>query len=121
MEAWHRCSIAVAPSVCPEAFGIVVLEAMACGRPVITSRTGGLSEIVVDGETGLLVPPGDSIALTTALKRLLTDHDLRQKMGQAGKRRAEEFRASAIVPLVEEVYRTILAKEVSAKIQEATL
>jgi glycosyltransferase involved in cell wall biosynthesis len=120
MEAWRRCSVAVAPSVWPEPFGVVVLEAMTCGRPVIASRAGGLAEIVIDGETGLLVPPGDSRALATALRQLLTDQDLRQKMGLAGKHRAEEFRASAIVPRVEEVYRSLLTKEVSTEIQEAT-
>ena len=120
MEAWRRCSIAVAPSVWPEPFGVVVLEAMICGRPVIASRAGGLSDIVVDGETGLLVPPDDPTALTTALRCLLADPDLRQKMGQAGKRRVEEFRASAIVPRVEEVYRSVLTKEISTEIQEAT-
>ncbi len=120
MEAWRRCSVAVAPSVWPEPFGVVVLEAMTCGRPVIASRSGGLAEIVVDGETGLLVPPGDATALATALRDLLTDQDLRQKMGLAGKCRAEEFRASAIVPRVEEVYRSVLTKHVSTEIQEAT-
>jgi glycosyltransferase involved in cell wall biosynthesis len=120
MEAWRRCSIAVVPSVWPEPFGVVVLEAMTCGRPVVASRAGGLAEIVVDGETGLLVPPGDSKALATALWHLLTEHDLRHKMGLAGKHRVEEFRASVIVPRVEEVYRSILAKKVSTEIQEAT-
>ena len=121
MEAWRRCSIAVAPSVWPEPFGVVVLEAMTCGRPVIASRAGGLAEIVVDGETGLLVPPGNSEALAKALRCLLADQDLRQNMGLAGKRRAEEFRACTIVPRVEEVYRSVLTKEVSTEIQEATL
>jgi glycosyltransferase involved in cell wall biosynthesis len=120
MEAWRRCSVAVAPSVWPEPFGVVVLEAMICARPVIASRAGGLAEIVVDGETGLLVPPDDPEALAKALRRLLADQDLRQKMGLAGKRRAEEFRASAIVPRVEEVYRSVLTKKVSTEIQEAT-
>ena len=119
MEAWRRCRIAVAPSVWPEPFGVVVLEAMTSGRPVIASRAGGLSDIVVDGETGLLIPPGDPSALVAALQRLLADRDLCEQMGQAGKRRAEEFRASVVVPRIEQVYCLITAKETLAELQQA--
>ena len=110
MAAWRRSSIALAPSTWPEPFGIVVIEAMAAGRPVIASRTGGLPDIVVDGETGLLVPPGDQGALRWALERLLVNRELREHMGQAGKRRVAEFQASRVVPRVEQIYQAALAK-----------
>lgn len=108
MEAWRRSSIALVPSICPETFGIVVIEAMTMGRPVIASRIGGLSDIVVDGETGFLVPPGDHSALRDAIQRIIDHPALRERMGQKARRRAANFRASAIVPEVEEVYRKLL-------------
>jgi glycosyltransferase involved in cell wall biosynthesis len=119
MAAWRRCSIAVAPSAWPEPFGVVVLEAMAAGRPVIASRIGGLPDMVVDGETGLLVSPDDPAALRTALERLLTDRDLREQLGQAGQRRVEQFRAGAVIPRIEQVYRMVMMKETSTELQQA--
>ena len=119
MEAWRRCSIAVAPSTWPEPFGVVVLEAMAAGRPVIASRIGGLPDMVVDGETGLLISPDDPAALRTALERLLADRDLREQLGQAGQRRVEQFRAGAVIPRLEQVYRMVLMKETSTELQQA--
>ena len=121
MEAWRRCSLAVVPSVWPEPFGLVALEAMISGRPVIASKIGGLSDTVVDGETGLLVTPGDPIALASALHRLLADRDLREQMGQAGRLRSEIFQASTVVPRVEQVYQLIIAEAASAELQRATL
>ena len=119
MEAWRRCSIAVAPSAWPEPFGVVVLEAMAAGRPVIASRIGGLPDMVVDGETGVLVPPDDPTTLRTALERLLADRDLREQLGQAGQRRVEQFWASAVIPHIEQVYRLVMLKETSTELQQA--
>lgn len=75
----------VLPSVLPESFGLVVIEAMAAGLPVVATRSGGPSEAVVDGETGLLVPPGDIEALAGALARVLDDAGLRERFGQAGR------------------------------------
>src|SRR5260370_14700125 len=83
MEAWRRSMLALAPSVVPETFGMVVMEAMSTGRPVIASRIGGLIDLVADGETGFLVQPGDSLALQQAIERLLAGPDLRRRMGQA--------------------------------------
>ncbi len=79
--------IAVMPSVVPEPFGNVVMEAMCLGKPVIASSNGGAAEQIVDGETGILVPPGDSAALAAAIGRLLADPDLARTMGEAGRRR----------------------------------
>jgi alpha-maltose-1-phosphate synthase len=76
---------------CPslyEPLGIVNLEAMACGTAVVASRVGGIPEVVTDGETGLLVPPGDPAALADALNVLVHDPDLAAAMGSRGRRRA---------------------------------
>lgn len=67
-----------------EGFPVSILEAMAAGLPVIATDVGGVAESVVDGETGLLVPPGDPGALAAALERILTDRALRLRLGEAG-------------------------------------
>ncbi len=109
MEAWPRSCIALVPSTWAEPFGIVAIEAMACGRPVIASDIGGLRDIVVDGETGFRVPPGDPPALRQAIECLLADPELQERMGQAGKRKVTEFRASAVVPRIEQAYRNVMS------------
>jgi len=108
MQAWNRCLFGLAPSVWHETFGFVVLEAMTMGRPVIGSRIGGIADLIIDGETGLLVPPGDVAALQQAMSRLLDDLTLRERMGNASRQRATQFRASAIVPRIENVYISLL-------------
>ena len=72
-----------------EGLPVSVLEAMAAELPVVASDVGGLAELVIDGETGMLVPSGDPAALARALGRLLDDRELRQKLGAAGRARAE--------------------------------
>jgi glycosyltransferase involved in cell wall biosynthesis len=83
--------IAVVPSKVPEPFGKTVIEAMALGRPVIASAGGGPSEVIRDGVDGLLVPPGDPVALADAIVRLLDDPDGARRIGERAARRAEEF------------------------------
>lgn len=81
-----------------EPFGRVVIEAMAASRPVVASRAGGVPEIVLDGETGLLVPPGDDAALAEAVLALLGDEERARRLGAAGRRRvAEAFTLDAQV------------------------
>jgi glycosyltransferase involved in cell wall biosynthesis len=77
-------------STLSEGMPMSILEAMAAGLPVVASAVGGIPEVVVDGETGLLVPPRDAAALAEALRRLLDDPELRRQMGAAGRARAEE-------------------------------
>jgi glycosyltransferase involved in cell wall biosynthesis len=104
-EAYKGCRVVAVPSLWGEAFGLVGIEAMAHGRPVVASDTGGVREWLADGETGFLVPPGDPIALRTALNRLLDDYDLCARMGQAGAERAGAlFTASAHVRTLEAAY-----------------
>ncbi len=86
---------------CPNA----VLEAMAAARPVVAARAGGTPEVVADGETGILVPPGDVGALGRGLDRLGGDPGLRRRMGQAGRERARaEFGVEKLVKLYEALY-----------------
>lgn len=72
-----------------EGYGVVNIEAMACGKPVVSTNRGGPSETVVNGETGYLVPPGDEAALAARVIELLHDANLRQRMGAAGRARVE--------------------------------
>jgi glycosyltransferase involved in cell wall biosynthesis len=83
---YARAAVVVCPSH-REGFGIACAEAMAHGRAVVASEVGGLRDLVVDGETGLLVPPRDVSALREALERLLADRDLRRRLGAAGRER----------------------------------
>ena len=78
------------------------------GRPVVASHIGGLPDIVVDGETGLLVPPGDELALRQALARLLADSGLRERMGALARQRVVQFKASMVVTRIEQVYHEVV-------------
>ncbi|HEY0755330.1 MAG TPA: glycosyltransferase family 4 protein [Ktedonobacteraceae bacterium] len=108
MSAWRRCGIALIPSICLDACPTVAMEAMAAGQVIVGSRIGGLPDIVVDGETGLLVPPGDTAALNAALQRLFADAPLRERMGKMAKERVAEFQASKVIPRIERVYQELL-------------
>ncbi len=91
-----------------ESFGLAALEAMACGVPVLASAVGGLPEVVVDGETGLLMPVGDLDALVANGVRILTDGALLERMRAAAARRALEYSADRVVPLYERLYEDVL-------------
>lgn len=109
LQAWQRCLFALAPSIWAEPFGLVVIEAMAAGCAVVASRIGGIKDIVIDHETGLLVPPGDEEALCEAIQLLLANPGLRQKMGAAAQQRiATRYLASVVVPEVEQIYQRLL-------------
>lgn len=111
MAALPRSLALLMPSIGPETFGIAALEAMACGRPVIASAIGGLPDLVADGETGLLVRPGDPGALGEAIRRMLDDPELAKQMGRAARVRAAQFQARNVVPLVERVYEELLQRK----------
>ena len=98
-------------SVEPEPFGRVLIEAMAAGVPVAAAAAGGVPEIVVDGETGRLVPPGDPEALARAIGALLASADSRRAQGEAGRRRvAAEFTEDRMIAGVVRCYETVLAQ-----------
>jgi glycosyltransferase involved in cell wall biosynthesis len=98
----------VSPAV-GEHFGRVLIEAMAMGKPVVATASGGVPEIVVDGETGVLVAPADPAALAGAVRALLADPARRQRLGQAGRLRAEtEFSLAGHADAVGSVYRECL-------------
>jgi glycosyltransferase involved in cell wall biosynthesis len=86
---YARAAVVACPSR-REGFGVACLEAMAHARPVVATAVGGLRDLVVHEETGLVVPPGDPDALRTALLDLLGDLELRRRLGAAGRRRAQE-------------------------------
>jgi alpha-maltose-1-phosphate synthase len=99
-----HATVFACPSVY-EPLGIVNLEAMACGTAVVGSRTGGIPEVVAEGETGLLVRPGDPEALAAALNALLSDPDRAEAMGQAGRKRVvAEFGWPAIAAQTADLY-----------------
>ena len=87
---WRASQIAVVPSTEPEPFGMVAIEAMACGLPVVAAGHGGLLDIVGHEETGLLFEPRSVRALADALARLAGEPELRMRLGQAGQRRQQE-------------------------------
>ncbi len=89
LRLYGRAAVVVCPSL-REGYGVACAEAMAHGRPVVASAVGGLRDLVVGGETGLLVPPGDPAALRAALERLLGDAELRSRLGAAARERARE-------------------------------
>jgi glycosyltransferase involved in cell wall biosynthesis len=108
--AFAVCDIAVFPSIEPEAFGRSALEAQAMGLPVVAAAHGGLTETIVDGETGLLVAPGDPRALAQAIEKLLDlPREARAAMGQKGAARAKAlYSTESLQRATLEVYDRVL-------------
>jgi glycosyltransferase involved in cell wall biosynthesis len=106
---YERAAVVAVPSH-REGFGVVCAEAMAHARPVVASAVGGLLDLVVDGKTGLLVPPHDVPALRSALERLLADGAMRRRLGEAGRERARvHFSWPAVTDATIEAYEDALA------------
>jgi glycosyltransferase involved in cell wall biosynthesis len=109
--AFSRMDILIVPSL-SEAFSLVTVEGMMMELPVVGSRTGGIAEIIVAGETGLLVPPGDSAALAEACRYLLRRPDVARQMGQRGRKRAlTEFHPSRFIARHEALYACAVADQ----------
>lgn len=90
---------------------MAALEAMACEVPVVAARVGGLPEIIDDGETGFLCLPGDVDAMAERSVRVLTNPDLRRRIGEAACLRVRtEFCAGTVVPMYESYYEEVLAQ-----------
>ncbi|HHY47293.1 MAG TPA: glycogen synthase [Firmicutes bacterium] len=106
---YSGASVFACPSIY-EPFGIINLEAMACEVPVVASAVGGIKEVVIDGETGFLVPPGDPAELALAINRVLEDRSLARSFGQKGRRRVEDhFSWDAVAKKTREMYLDLLA------------
>jgi phosphatidyl-myo-inositol dimannoside synthase len=104
---YAHCEMFALPSK-GEGFGLVYLEAMACGKPVIGGAHGGAPEVIDDGKTGYLVPHGDAAQLATAIETLLADPALEQEMGRRGKQRVEnEFRFSVFAKSLRKLLREL--------------
>ncbi len=102
---YSACEIFALPSR-GEGFGLVYLEAMACGKPVIGGAHGGAPEIIQDGVTGYVVPHGDPIQLATSIETLLSDPALAREMGARGRQRAEnEFRFNVFAKSLKKILR----------------
>lgn len=95
-----------------EGLGNVLLEAMATGKPVVATKVGGVPEVVLDGETGILVPPKNSDALARAILKLLMNRALARGMGQAGRKRVEKyFNIDRMVNETEKVYNNLIQEK----------
>jgi glycosyltransferase involved in cell wall biosynthesis len=112
--------ILVHASVLPDPLPTVLLEAGACAKPVVAAACGGVAEIVADGQTGLLVPPGDAEAMSAALDRLLADREAATAMGIAARHRVQRrFSIDGFVRGVEQVYREVLGRPAAADSSDA--
>jgi len=105
---YAAADVCAVPSL-TESFGLVALEAMACGTPVVGTRVGGLQTLIEDGESGLLVPAGDDTALAEAIHAVLTDHRLRTHLSHGARERAERFTWNRVGQRMTELYDKVLA------------
>jgi phosphatidylinositol alpha-mannosyltransferase len=109
-QLFRTADIYVSPATGGESFGIVLLEAMAAGTPIVASDIHGYKGVVRRGREGLLVPPRDSKGLAEAIMRLLDDPVLRAQMGSAGQARAEDFSWPRVTAKVEEYYGFVIRR-----------
>jgi len=106
-ELWrrlHAADVLCAPSLGGESFGMVLTEAFASGTPVVASEIAGYRQVVTQGRDGLLVPPGDALALAEALRSLWLDPSRRREMGIAARRRSEDFAWPQVAHRISQVY-----------------
>ncbi|MGA2231167.1 MAG: glycosyltransferase family 4 protein [Tepidisphaeraceae bacterium] len=114
VELFLGCSFFVLPSR-HEPMGIVNLEAMAAGKPVIATNVGGVPELVLHDQTGLLVPPDNAEAMAAAIAALVRDADLRGRFGEAGRRRAVQFSWPALADQYDQVYREAIQRRAAGR------
>jgi glycosyltransferase involved in cell wall biosynthesis len=107
----HAADVLVLPSVF-ESLPRTIMEAMAASKPVIATRVGGVCEVVIDGRTGLIVPPGEPGPLAEALVLMATDPEYRSRMGLAGRLRAEErYDVRKCLVRTEQLYRRLVLRK----------
>jgi phosphatidylinositol alpha-mannosyltransferase len=109
-QLFRTADVYASPATGGESFGIVLLEAMAAGAPIVASDIHGYKGVVRRGREGLLVPPHDPKELATAIARLLDEPELRASMGAAGRARAEEFSWPRVTARVEEYYGFVIRR-----------
>ena len=110
-EELARVDALVHASVIPEPFGQVVLEGMAAGLPVVAARAGGPTEIIIEGENGLLYPPGDLDALAGLLSRLSDDAELRSQLGDQARADVAKYSPERVADQILEVYERVLDRK----------
>lgn len=115
LAAWERAAFGVLPSRWPEPLGSVVYEGMSRGKAVIGTKPGGHEDMIVDDESGLLVPAGDVGALENAMRRLVQDPDLRDRLGRAAHERSRAFVAATAVPRLERFLQEVVESGVGAR------
>lgn len=103
-----QAAVVAVPSLGGESFGIVLLEGMAAGRPVVASNIPGYAAVLRDGAEGILVPPGDATALADALARVLDDPARAREMGESGRKRAARYDWPEVAAEIESVYAEAL-------------
>ena len=103
-------SVFCAPSLHGESFGVVLIEAMAAGTPVVASALDGYRNVATDGVDALLVEPGDAVGLASALARVLADSALANRLRTAGATRAEDFSMTKLVAEYAAIYRELLSR-----------
>jgi glycosyltransferase involved in cell wall biosynthesis len=108
-EHYRRATIAVVPAIWPEPCPTVLLEAMAHGLPVIGSRIGGIPDLIEEGSSGLLVPPGEPARLAESMRVLLADRELRGKLAAGARERSLKFDTEVVVPQIVDVYESTLS------------
>lgn len=107
---YKKASIVVFPSVGPEIFGLVILEAMSAGRPVIGTSVGGIPEIITDGVNGYLVEPGSAEQIAEKVIKLFSDEDLLKEFGKNARKQAEEYTIEKYAKNIEKIYKDLLYK-----------
>jgi len=109
LPAWYSgCTVFCTPALGPESMGIILVEAMACAKPVVASRIPGYDEVITHDRNGLLFPARDSGALTSALLALLSSTDLGTRLGRQALADARKYSWSLIAARVEQVYEAVL-------------
>ena len=107
---YKTADIFCSPATGKESFGIVLLEAMASGTPIVASRLKGFQTVLEEGMQGLMAPPKDDVALADALRQMIQDPTMRSAMGAFGERRAYEFRWERVAGLVLDYYESVRAE-----------
>ncbi len=111
LKFYQMADIVVSPSIWPEPLSRVIIEAMALGRPVIASNTGGTPEIIIHEKNGILIKPGDPIEIENALNRLVNDPDLRSRIGWEGQKTVEkQYNETIICDKILSLYNRVLSK-----------